>query len=114
MSVTNTQIQTFLDQRVRTSSAAIVLWVLQRQSDVANIDEIYANLAGSPDWVDSNGSASVHSAAPSDVLAWNTFVSKLVSIITGAATNAATTLADVQSLQGQWPIIKKLPTIQVP
>ena len=114
MSVSNQQIQTYVDNRVRPSATDIVTWVLRRQSDMANISDIYANLTNSPTWADENKANAIHTAQPSDVLAWNTFVSQLLDIITGSATDANATLAKVQALQGQWPIIKQLPTFQVP
>ncbi len=114
MAVTNAQIQSYVDQRVRPSCAEILLWVLKRQNDLANIGDVYANLAGSPTWTDSNGNSPVHVALPSDVLAWNTFCANLLTVITGTATDANATLAVVQALQGQWPIIKQLPLLPIP
>ncbi len=112
--VTDAQIQTFVDNRVRPRCTETVTLILKCQSDIANIDDIYANLNSSPTWVDANGSKSLHTAVPNDVLAWNTFIQQLVGLVTGAATDANATLSTVQAMQGQWPIIKKLPTFQVP
>lgn len=114
MPATNQQVQAFCDNRVRPRCTDVVGLVQRSQNDLANIGDVYANLTSSPTWTDGRSDGVPHLATPADILAWNTFVTNLVAIITGATTDAAAALALVQGLQGQWPVIQRLPINPVP
>lgn len=106
---TNAQVQAFVDSRVRPSCMEILQWVYRRQVDKAGLSDIYAALTEqNPTWVDTNSNNAAHTAVPSDVLAWNTFVSNLLTVITGNTTDAPTALSLVQGIQGQWPVVQEL------
>lgn len=86
MAATNDQVQFYNDQRIRPWSKAFVAAYLQAKDDKAQIDDIYANVsAQSPTWVDANSSNSPHAATPSDVLAWNAFITDFITFVEGNA-----------------------------
>lgn len=112
---TNDQVQHFMDERVRVSCEEILLWILKRQNDAANLDDVYENLNNSPTWTDGRTSGVPHLAVPQDFFAWNTFIQGLLAVVVNGATipgrTAAETIADIHA---QWATIQKLPIKPVP
>lgn len=101
---TDLQVQNYVDQRVRPRSEQLRAIVLRVADDKATIDDVYEALTqGSPTWDDAREDGPPHLLTPSDVLAWNTF-------ITGIQKLQAGTFADVteaNSFAAQWAIILK-------
>lgn len=82
---TNTQVQTFVDERVRPHSELVRKLVILMDDDRASIDDVYAELSGSPTWTDSRTDGPPHLLAPSDVLAFNAFIEDVRTYMKGHA-----------------------------
>lgn len=79
MPATDQQVQQFVDNRVRPRCEQIRALLLSCEDDKAEIQDIYDALnAETPTWSDTRTDAP-HSLVPSDVLAWNTFVTNLIT-----------------------------------
>ncbi len=113
----NLQIQEFIDTRLRTSCADICLLVAHLQNHKANESDIYQALITDNNpgaWSDSR-QGPPHLCTPADFGSWNTFVTNLLQVITGPApADGPTALALISGIQGQWPVIQKLPINPVP
>ena len=91
---TDTQVQNFVDQRVRPRCEQIRALAIALQDDINEITDIYNALnVQTPTWSDNRTDGPPHLALPSDVLAFNTVLHDLVTAITG---------------DSQYPIIEKL------
>lgn len=71
---TNTQIQTFVDTRVRTHSELARALKITFDDDRASIDDIYQALTNSPTWTDQRTDGVPHLLTAADVLAVNAFM----------------------------------------
>jgi len=103
MPATNEQVQTYVDSRVRQRCEQFRAIYNSCKDDKAAIVDVYANLTDNPDWIDNRSEGPPHLMTPSDVLAWNAFVTGFISLIEG-------TFGDVGSANSnaaQWPIITK-------
>lgn len=90
---TDVQVQAFVNNRVRQHSQAIIALYVALQDDLACIGDIYAAVnQQTPTWVDNRTDGPPHLLTPSDVLAYNTFITDLVAAMSG---------------DGQWPIVRK-------
>ncbi len=95
MSTANdTQVQTFVNGRVRPRCEQARDLAVLMLEDIAGIDDIYNALnVQSPTWSDSRTDGPPHLATPSDVLAFNAFMHDVSAYITG---------------HGQYAIVRKL------
>src|SRR5690348_1550138 len=83
---TDQQVQTYVDQRVRPRCEQIRSLLLAMQADKQAIDDVFAALTqSSPTWVDNRTDGPPHLLAPSDVLAWNTFITDAIAAFNGDA-----------------------------
>ncbi len=79
---TDTQVQHFVDERVRTWAEQARSLYLRGKDHKASIDDVYAALAvGSPTWTDTRTDGPPHLLVPGDVLAWNAFVTDFVAFV---------------------------------
>lgn len=92
MAATNLQVQNFADGRVRPFCEAVRAVYLTAKDAKSAIDDVYENLTKSPTWTDNRTDGPAHLLTPNDVLAYNTFINDLITMIEGNA---------------QWPIIQK-------
>lgn len=97
---TNTQVQAYVDQRVRPRCQQIRDLYLLCKDDKAVIDDVYENLTTSPTWTDGRTDNPPHLMVPNDVLAWNTFVSLFIDFVEGALTDG-----NKNSAAAQYPVI---------
>lgn len=84
---TNAQVQNFVDRRLRVRCAQIRSLLLSMHDDKSAIDDVYANVSASgpaSDWTDNRGNAD-HLMSPSDVLAINGTLTRLIAAIEGDA-----------------------------
>lgn len=100
MPASNAQVQTFVNDRVRPWSERARALYLQAKDHKAAIDDVYANLTDSPDWTDTHNGNPPHLLTPSDVLAWNAFVSAFIDFVEGDANYAKVLQACVRSVEG--------------
>lgn len=115
MAATNQQVQDFIDSRVRQSCSDILLWILRRQNDAANLDDVYANLSSSPTWTDARTAGVAHSAVPQDFFAWNTFIQGLLKVVvSGQPLDGRTAAETISDIHAQWATIQKLPITPIP
>lgn len=90
---TDLQVQQYVNERVRTSAEQLRALYYALKDHKAVLDDVYAALTQeAPTWSDDRPDGPPHLLAPSDVLAWNTFVSNLLAAIEGDA---------------QWPVVLK-------
>lgn len=83
---TDQQVQTYVDQRVRVRSEQIRALLLSMQDDKNAINDVYAALTQpTPTWKDNRTDGVPHLLTPSDVLAWNTFISDALTSMNGDA-----------------------------
>ena len=110
----NSQVQAFVDGRTRPSCGNLLSWVLGALEDHENFDDIYANLTSGTPWTDSPASGVPHVALASDIINAEAAKFALATICSGnIGTDSATALSLVQTIQGQWPIVQKLPVTEV-
>lgn len=81
MPATNEQVQRYVNERVRVRSEQIRALIGSMEDDKATIDDVYANLTNNPTWVDSRTDGPPHLLTPSDVLAWNAFITDTLTSI---------------------------------
>lgn len=89
---TDQQVQTFVDRRVRVRAEQVRALVLALNDDISVIDDVYNALNTNPTWTDDRDDGPPHLLAPSDVLAYNSFIHDILTSITG---------------NGQYPVILK-------
>ena len=102
MPATNAQVQQYVNERVRPRSEQIRNLYLSCKDDKATIDDVYANLTNNPTWTDTRSDAPPHLLTPSDVLAWNTFLTQFIALVEGTFPDVAT----ANSAAAQYPIIQ--------
>lgn len=90
MAATNAQVQQFVNERIRPICEDIRALQVKMTDLKAQIDDVYANLSGTPDWTDSRTDNPPHLMTPSDVLGVNAFITDIL-----AAMNA----------HGQYPVV---------
>jgi hypothetical protein len=75
MAATDTQVQNYVDQRVRPHAELARTLALSYDNDISTIDDIYNALnVGSPTWADNRVDGPPHLLTPSDILAINAFM----------------------------------------
>lgn len=79
----NAQVQQYVDERVRPRCEEIRALYQRCKDDKATIDDVYANLTSAPTWDDSRDDNPPHFLTPADVLAWNTFINGIISLVEG-------------------------------
>jgi len=101
MPASNAQVQQYVNERVRPRAEQIRALYLAIKDDKAVIDDVYANLVDNPTWTDVRSDAPPHLLTPSDVLAYNTFIERMIAFIEG-------TLTDGNKNEGaaQYPVIQ--------
>lgn len=102
MAATNEQVQQYVNERVRPRSEEIRALYLRCKDDKAVIDDVYANLTDNPDWEDTRSDAPPHLLTPSDVLAWNAFITGFIHYVEGTFPDIAT----ANSGDDQYPVIQ--------
>ena len=75
------QVQKYVNERVRIRAERIRGLLLAMEDDKSVIDDVYEALATDPTWTDDRTDGPPHLMTPSDVLAWNTFISTLITHI---------------------------------
>lgn len=88
MAATNEQVQAYVNERVRPWSEQLRAVYLQAKDHKAAIDDVYANLTDNPTWDDAHDGNPPHLLLPSDVLAWNAFVTEFIDLVEGDANYA--------------------------
>lgn len=101
MAATNAQVQQYVNERVRPWAERARALYLEAKDHKAAIDDVYANLTDNPTWQDQRADAPAHLLTPSDVLAWNTFITGLVALVEGGAGAAEACAA----APAQWPVV---------
>lgn len=98
---TDAQVQNFVNTRVRPRCELIRQLVLSLQDDKANISDVYSACAQqSPTWVDNRTDGPPHLLTTSDVLAYNTYITDLITALTGDAQYPVILNACVRSVNG--------------
>ncbi len=91
---TNQQVQTYFDARIRPRVEALRALVAACADDKAAIDDAYAACSQqSPTWTDTRTDGPPHLGSPSDLLAYNEFITAFAAFIAG---------------EGNYPVIAKL------
>ena len=80
----NQQVQVYSDTTVRPLCEQIRALYLNCKTAKAALNDVYANLTNSPTWTDGRSDNPPHLATPNDMLAWNAFVSALITMIEGS------------------------------
>lgn len=93
----NTQVQNYVDQRVRPRSEQIRALYLALKDDKASIDDVYANLTSPTPWADTRTDGPPHMLSAADVLAWNTFITGVIALVEGGST------VDMAASAAQYP-----------
>lgn len=97
---TDAQVQNYVNQRVRVRAEQIRALYLACKDDKAAIDDIYAALTqATPTWTDDRPDGPPHLLTPSDVLAWNTFVSGFIALVEGGQAE------DMTAAAAQYPVV---------
>jgi hypothetical protein len=95
----NTQVQRFVNERMRVRCEQIRALYLAIKDDISVIDDIYNALnQPTPTWIDDRPDGPPHLLVPSDVLAFNAAIHAFVNLVEGGDTSA---------FAGQYPIILK-------
>ncbi len=92
MTVTNAQVQHFVDERVRPHCEAARGLVRFMESDEAVIEDIYNYLNGANDYADTRTDVP-HQATGNNVLAFNSFAYDVLAYM---------------KAHGQWPVVQSL------
>lgn len=102
MAATNSQVQQYVNERVRPLCEDIRRVYLRCKDAKAAIDDVYANLNADPptEWTDTHDGHPPHLMTPDDVLAWNTFISLFIDFVEGNLTDG-----NKNSAAGQYPVI---------
>ncbi len=74
MAATDTQVQHFVDERIRVRCEQIRNLYNAMLDDIASIDDVYNALASNPTWSDNRTDGPPHLLTPNDVLAVNSFL----------------------------------------
>jgi hypothetical protein len=75
---TDQQVQTFVNERIRTVAESARALKITLDDHIAAIGDVYAALTqASPTWADSRGGGVPHLLTPADVLAINTFMNNV-------------------------------------
>lgn len=83
---TDQQVQQFVNERFRPFAEKLRALYNAAKDNRAALDDVYAALtAESPTWADNRSDGPPHLLAPSDVLAWNSFMSDFVAFVEGNA-----------------------------
>lgn len=99
---TDQQVQTYVDQRVRPRCEQLRALALSVDDDKATLDDIYAALTQeTPTWSDTRTDAPPHLLLPSDVLAWNTFITGVQKLRDGTFAD----LTEANSFAAQWAVV---------
>lgn len=85
MPATNTQVQHFVDERIRPHSEAARALKTLFDDDRASIADVYDALFTAPTWTDGRTDGPPHLLTPSDVLAINSFLEDVRVYIGGHA-----------------------------
>ena len=103
---TNQQVQTFVNERMRPYCEMSRALKLATDDDIGAIGDVYANLTNSPDWADGRTDGPPSLLAPSDVLAWNTYMFHFQRLINGCASDAER-IESANGVKNNWTIILK-------
>ena len=76
---TDQQVQQYVNERVRPRAEQMRSVLLSMEDDKSAIDDVYEALADNPTWTDDRSDAPPHLLTPSDVIAWNSFVSDVIT-----------------------------------
>jgi hypothetical protein len=99
MAATNQQVQQYVNERVRVRAEQIRSLVLAMEDDKAAIDDVYANLTDSPDWTDERTDGPPYLLTPSDVLAFNAFITDSIAALKNHASYAVVMQGCVRPVQ---------------
>lgn len=101
---TDQQVQQYVNERVRVRAEQIRALLAALQDDKAAIDDIYAHVSGANDtpatWTDARSDGPPALLGPSDVLAYNSFITALIPNIRDAADYPAVVKACVRPFPG--------------
>ena len=96
---TDTQVQQYVNDRIRPHSEAIRNLYLKLKDDKAVIADVYSAVTQqSPTWSDTRTDGPPHLLTPSDVLAYNTFITAFIAMIEG--------VGDPTAAAAQYPVIQ--------
>ena len=105
---TDQQVQQYVDGRTRPRAEQIRNLIASCDDDKSAIDDVYAALTQpSPTWADARTDGPPHLLAPADVLAWNTFITRLTQVVHGTLATDADRIAACNDMAGQWPVVQK-------
>lgn len=76
---TDDQIQRYVNERVRKRSEQIRALLLAMEDDKSAIADVYEALTDAPTWTDSRQDGPPHILTKDDVLAWNAFITDIIS-----------------------------------
>lgn len=82
---TDQQVQDYANARIRVRCEQIRDLLIAMEDDKSAIDDVYAAMADSPTWEDTRSDGPPHLLTPGDVLAWNTFLSDMITAMRGNA-----------------------------
>jgi hypothetical protein len=100
---TDEQVQQYVNTRVRPRSEQIRALYNACKDDKAAGGDIYeALIQPNPTWEDEHDGNPPHYLTPNDVLAWNTFISGLITFVEGKFP----TVEDANYPSGQYPIVE--------
>jgi hypothetical protein len=102
MSASNVQVQNFSDQVARPLSEQARALYLSCKAFTASFTDLYNNLTSSPTWIDGRTDGPPHLAAPSDLLAFNTFAVGFIAFIENGST------ATMSNGSAQYPVVQNL------
>lgn len=101
---TNEQVQQFVNTRLRPSCNQMRALMILLSDHKAAFDDVYANVSDAgTTWTDTRVDFPPHLLEPSDVLAWNTFVTAMIHLRDGTFPDVAT----ANAAAAQWAIIIK-------
>jgi hypothetical protein len=97
---TDAQVQQYVNERIRVRAEQCRALLNALLDDKAAIDDVYAACAAeSPTWTDQRTDGPPHLLAPSDVLAYNAFITALIPNIRDAADYPAVAKACVRPVE---------------
>lgn len=101
MPATDAQVQQYANERVRVWSEQCRALYLTAKDHKAVIDDVYAALVQeNPTWTDTRSDAPPVLLDPSDLLAWNAFVTAFITFVEGNADYAKVLQACVRPIGG--------------
>jgi hypothetical protein len=92
---TDAQVQQFVNERVRPRAEQIRALLNAMEDDISAIGDVYAHLTDNPTWEDTRTDAPPYMLSANDVLAYNTFLSDMVTAMNSSAQLSATMKACV-------------------